>query len=159
MMPFPMTLNDLQLLSKILNDTKHCASSLRQLSFLLKHNVVWEKRCASLCLARHSVHALTRQRCLLNTIWLHTSLAITTLAQHLVSIPFPRWQGVEVCWAWKQQRFSNWATLWPSLPSLQESKLKKLSCRREAVRCFVSLNVAKSLKVTQDDWKWYHLKV
>jgi len=31
---FRMTLSDLEWLSKIFNDTKHCAVSLRQLSFL-----------------------------------------------------------------------------------------------------------------------------
>jgi len=30
---------------------------------------------------------------------------------------------------------------------------KKLSCRRETARCFVSLNISLSLEVTQNHWK------
>jgi len=41
-MSFRMTFSDLEWLGEIFNDTKHCAVSLRQLSFLffLRHNVV-----------------------------------------------------------------------------------------------------------------------
>ena len=35
---------------------------------------------------------------------------------------------------------------------------KKLSCCRETTRCFMSLNVSLSLKITQGHSKWYYLK-